>query len=77
MKWEHRTHVGEIRNVCKILISKPEVKRLLGRPRRRWEDDIRMDLREIWWEVVDWMHLAQDRDQWRILVNAVMNIRDP
>jgi hypothetical protein len=56
----------------KILVGKPEGKRPLGRPRRRWEDNIRMDLREIGWEVVDWMHLAQDRDQWLALVNTVV-----
>jgi len=60
-----------------ILIGKPEEKRPLRRPRRRWEDNIRMDLREIWCEVVDWMNLFQDRDQWRSLMNTVMNIRVP
>jgi hypothetical protein len=52
-------------------------KRPLRRPRRRWEDNIKMDLREIGWEVVDWLHLAQDRDQWHALVNTVMNLRLP
>jgi len=52
----------------------PERKRPFGRPRRRWEDNIRMDRREIGWEVVDWMHLALDREQWRALVNTVMNL---
>jgi hypothetical protein len=54
---------------CKILVENPEGKRPLGRPRRRWEDNIRMDLREIAWEVVDWMRLVQDRGRWRALVN--------
>jgi len=52
-----------MRNAFKILVGKPEGKRPLGRPRRRWEDNIGMDLRETGWEVVEWMHLAQDRDQ--------------
>jgi hypothetical protein len=57
------------------LVGKPEGKRPLGRSRRRWEDNIRMDLREIGWEGVDWKHLAQDRDQWRAVVNKIMNLR--
>jgi cell wall assembly regulator SMI1 len=56
-------HVGEMRNAFKILVGKPEGKSPLGRPRRRWEDNITMDLMEVVKEVVDWMHLAQDRDQ--------------
>jgi hypothetical protein len=59
----------------KVLVGKPEGKRPLGRPRRRWEDGIRMDLREIGLGVVDWMRLAQDRDWWRAVVSAVMNLR--
>jgi len=61
--------------VYKIFVREPEGKRTLGRPRRRWEDNIRMDLRETGWEVVDWFHLAQDRDQCRVVVNTVMNFR--
>jgi hypothetical protein len=53
----------------------PEGRRPLGRPRRRWEDNIKMDLREVGWEGMDWINLAQDRDRWRALVNAVMNLR--
>jgi hypothetical protein len=68
---------GEIRNAYKILVGKPERKRPLGRPRRRWEDNIRMDLREIGWEVVDWIYLVQGRDSWWDLVNTLMNIRFP
>jgi len=60
----------------KIFIGKPEGKRPLGRPRRRWQY-IRMDLREIRWEDVDWIHLVQGRDQWRALVNTVMNVWVP
>jgi hypothetical protein len=67
--------MGEERNVCKVFMRKSEVKRKLGRPRRRWEDGIRMDLREIGWGSVDWIQLAQDRDRWRALVNTVMNLR--
>jgi hypothetical protein len=61
-------------NACNILIPKSEDKRPLGRPRRKWEDNIRIDLRETGWEGVDWMDLAQSRDQWRVLVNVVMTI---
>jgi hypothetical protein len=59
----------------RILVGKPEGKRPLGRPRCRWEDNIRMDLTEIGWGSMDWIDLAQDRDQWRALVNTVMNLR--
>jgi hypothetical protein len=67
--------MGEERKVFKVLVGKPEGKRLLGRPRRRWEDGIRMDLREIGLGDVDWILLAQDRDRWRAVVSAVMNLR--
>jgi hypothetical protein len=67
--------VGEERNVYRVLMGKPEEKRPLGRPRHRWEDGIRMDLREIGWMNVDWLQLAQDRDRWRALVNTVKNVR--
>jgi hypothetical protein len=69
------------KNICGgkggILVRKPEGKRPLGRPRRRWVDNIKMDLREVGWDGMDWIDLAQDRDQWRALVNAVMNLRVP
>jgi hypothetical protein len=68
--------MGEKRNAYRILVEKPEVKRPLGRPRRRWED-IKMDFREKGWVGMDWIYLAQDRDQWRALVNTVMNLRVP
>jgi hypothetical protein len=58
-------------------VGNPEGKRPLGRPRRRWVDNIKMDLREIGWDGMDWIVLAEDRDQWRALVNAVMNLRVP
>jgi hypothetical protein len=61
----------------KILVAKPEGKRPLGRPMGRWKDNIRMKLREIGWEGVDWIHLAQNKDQWRPLVNTVLNLRVP
>jgi hypothetical protein len=60
-----------------ILVGRPEGRRPLGRPRRRWEDNIKMDLREIGFEDVDWIILARDRDRWRALVNTVMNLRLP
>jgi hypothetical protein len=59
------------------LVGKPEGKRPLGRPRRRWEDNIKVDLRKKGWGGMDWIDLAQDRDQWRALVNTVMNLRVP
>jgi hypothetical protein len=62
-------------NMYRVLMRTPEGKRPLGRPRRRWEDWIRMDLREIGWGIVDWIQMAQDRDRWRALVNTVMNLR--
>jgi hypothetical protein len=65
----------EKRNAYKIFVGIPEWKRQLGRTRNRWEDNIRIDLREGGWQVVDWIHLAQDRDQWRALVNTVMNLQ--
>jgi hypothetical protein len=64
-------------NAYRILVGKPEGKRSLGRPRRRWVDNIKMDPREMGWAGMDWIDLAQDRDQWRALVNSVMNLRIP
>jgi hypothetical protein len=65
---------GEKRNIYRILVGKPEGKGPLGRPRRRWVGTIKMDLREIGWDGMDWIDVAQDRDQWRTLVNTVMNL---
>jgi hypothetical protein len=62
--------VGEKRNAYRILVRKPEVKRPLGRKRRRWVDNTKMDHREIGWDGIDWIDVAQDRDQWRVLLNA-------
>jgi hypothetical protein len=67
--------MGEERKVYRVLVGKPEGKRPLGRPRYRWEDGIRMDLGEIGLGSVDWIQLPQDRDQWRAVVSAVMNLR--
>jgi hypothetical protein len=69
--------MGATRNAYRILVGKPEGKRPLGRPRRRWVDNIKMDLGEIGRDGVGWTELAQDRDQWRALVNTVMNLRVP
>jgi hypothetical protein len=69
--------MGEKRNVYRLLVRKPEGKRPLGRPRRRWSDNIKMDLLEIGLNVLDWIGLAQDRYRWRGLVNSVMNPRVP
>jgi len=66
---------GERRGVYRVLVGKSEGKRPLERPRRRWEDNIKMDLQEVGWGGMDWIELAQDRDRWRALVNAVMNLR--
>jgi hypothetical protein len=70
LRWTgHVARMGQERNVYKVLMEKSEGKRPLGRPRRRWEDGIRIDLREIGWESVEWIQLAQDRDRWRAVVN--------
>jgi len=69
--------MGESRGVYRVLVGKPEGKRLLGKLRRRWEDCIKMDLQEVGCEGMDWIDLVQDRDRWRALVNAVTNIRVP
>jgi hypothetical protein len=76
MRWAgHVARMGDERKVYKVSVGKPEGKRPLGRPRRRWEDWIRMHLREIGLGDVDWIRLAQDRDRWRAVVSAVMNLR--
>jgi hypothetical protein len=69
--------MGEWRGVYKVLVGRPEGKRPLGRPRHRWEDDIKMDLREIWIDGANWIQLDQDRVKWRACVNTVMNLRVP
>jgi hypothetical protein len=76
MRWAvHVARMGGGRKVYRVLVGKPEGKGPLERPRRRWEDWIKMDLREIGWGGVEWTHLGQDRDRWRAVVNAVMNLR--
>ena len=78
MRWAgHVARMGEGRCVHRVLVGKPEGKRLLWRPRLRWEDGIKMDLQEVGGGCGDWMQLAQDRDSWRALVNTVMNLRVP
>ena len=78
MRWAgHVARMGEDRGVYRVLVGKPEGKRALGRPRRRWVDNIRMDLQEVGCGYVDWIGLVQDRDSWRTLVSAVMNLRVP
>jgi PAS domain-containing protein len=77
MRWAgHVARMGET-NAYRTSVRKPEGKRPLGRPRCRWVDNIKMDIREIGWDGVDWIELAQDRGQWRALVNTVMNLQVP
>jgi hypothetical protein len=71
----HVAYMRETTNAYSILVGRPEGKRQLGRPRRRCNDNIRLELKEIRWEIVDWIHLALDRDQWRAVVDTVMNLR--
>jgi hypothetical protein len=78
MRWAgHVARMGDLRSAYRILVGKPEGKRPLGRPKRIWMDNIKIDLREVGLDGVDWIDLAQDRDQWRALVNTVMNLRVP
>jgi hypothetical protein len=78
MRWTgHVGRMGEKRNAYRILVGKPEGKRPLGRSGHRWEDNIMMDLRKKGWRGMDWIDLAEDRDQWRVLVNTVMNLEVP
>jgi len=78
MRWAgHVARMDEERVVYRVVVGKSEGKRPLGRPRRRWVDNIRMDLQEVGCGYMDWIGLAQDRDRWRTLVNAVMNLRVP
>jgi len=78
MKWAgHVARMGEERGAYRVLVEKPEGRRPLGRPRRRWVDNIRLDLQEVGCGYMDWIGLSQDRDRWRMLVSAVMNLRVP
>jgi hypothetical protein len=69
--------MGEGRGAYRVLVGRPEGRRPLGRPRHRWEDNIKMDLQEVGWRGMDWINMAQDRDRWRTVVSAVMNLRVP
>jgi hypothetical protein len=76
MRWTgHVARIREKRNAYRLLVGNPEGKRPLGRPKRRWVNNIRMDVREVGWGDVDWIGLAQDRNRWRALVNPVLNLR--
>jgi hypothetical protein len=78
MRWAgHVAQMGEKRNAYRLLVGKPEGTKPLGRPRRRWVYNIRIDLEDMGWGDVDWIGLPQDRDRWRALVNAVINLRVP
>jgi hypothetical protein len=78
MRWKgHVARMGETRNAYRILVGKPEEKGSLGKSRRNWVDNTKMDLRDTGWDGMDWTGLAQDRDQWRVLVNTIMNLRIP
>jgi hypothetical protein len=78
MRWAgHVARMGEGRGVYRVLVGRPKGKRPLGRPTRRWEDNIKIDLREIWINGANWIRLAQDRVQWRAFVNTVMNLWVP
>jgi hypothetical protein len=78
MRWAgHVARMGEKRNEYRLLVGKPGGKRPLGRPRRRWVDNIRIDLGEVRWGDVDWIDLAKDRNRWRAVVNSVLNLRVP
>jgi len=78
MRWAgHVARMGKGKGMYMILLGKPEVKRQLGRPRRRWDDNIKVDLQEVGCGGMDWIELAQDRDRWRALVKVVVNLRVP
>jgi hypothetical protein len=78
IRWAgHVVHLGERRHIYRVLVGKPEGKRPLGRPKCKWEDNIKMDLQEVGCGVMDWLELAKDRDRRRAFVNAVMNLQVP
>jgi hypothetical protein len=78
MRWTgHVARMGEGSGAYRVLVGRPGGRRPLGRPRRRWEDNIKMDLQEVGWGGMDWIDMAQDRDRWRAVVSAVMNLRVP
>jgi hypothetical protein len=78
MRWAgHVARMGEKSNAYRIFVVKPEARRSLGRPSHRWMNNIKIDVRELSWGGMDWIYLAHDRNQWRALVNTVMNLRVP
>jgi hypothetical protein len=78
MRWAgHVARIGERRNAYRLLVGKPEGKRPLGRTRRRWVDNIKIDLGEVGWGDVDWIGMAKDRNRWRAVVNSVLKLRVP
>jgi hypothetical protein len=78
MGWAgHVARMGEGRSAYRVLMGRPEGRRPLGRPRRRWEDNIKMDLQEVGWDGMAWIDMTQDKERWRALVSAVMNLRVP
>jgi hypothetical protein len=78
MRWVgHVARMGKGRGAYRVLVGRPEGRRPFGRPRRRWEDNIKMDLQELGWGGMDWIDMTQDRDRWRAVVIAVMNLRVP
>jgi len=78
MRWAgHVAQMGERRGLCRVLVGKREGKGPLGRPRRKWQDNVKMDLQEVLWRGMDWIDTGQDRDRWRALVIAVMDLRVP
>jgi hypothetical protein len=77
LRWAGHVALGEMRNAYRVFVGKPEGKRSVGTARHEWVDNIKIDLREIRWCGMGWIHPVQDRDQWRALVNTVMNLRVP
>jgi hypothetical protein len=78
MQWAgHVARMGEKRGAYRILVGRPEGRRQLGRPMRRWENNIKMDIQDVGWGRMNWIEVVQDRDRWRALENAVMNVRVP
>jgi hypothetical protein len=76
IRWaEHVARMGKKLNAYRILVGAPEGKKPLGRPRSWWMNNVKMDLREMWWVGMDWIYLTQDRNKWRALLNTVMNLR--
>ena len=78
MRWlEHVAHIGQRKGICRVLVGKPEGKSPLGKPRHRWEDNFKVDLKEIGWKGVGWIDLTRDRDRWRAIINMLKNLCVP